>query len=58
MADIIICTKDELQPVADAIREKTGETESITIAEMPAKIRSITSGGSDSDLLIAEEASF
>lgn len=41
MADLILCEKEELTDVADAIREKTGETEEMQVSQMADKIRSI-----------------
>jgi len=40
---------DKLTNIADAIRAKTGESDLLTLDEMPDAIASITSGGSAVD---------
>lgn len=39
---------DKLSAIADAIRAKTGKTDSMTLAQMPTEIASITTGGGGS----------
>ena len=39
---------DKLKAIADAIRAKTGKTDSMTLAQMPTEIASITTGGGGS----------
>ena len=41
----LIVSQDKITAVADAIREKTSTTDTMTLDEMPAKISSISSGG-------------
>lgn len=36
---------DKLTAIADAIREKTGKADSLTLEQMPVDIRSITGSG-------------
>lgn len=51
---------DKLKAIADAIRDKTGKTEGLTLDQMPAEIASIESGGgggsgfTDGNLLFSE----
>lgn len=40
---------DKLTAIANAIRAKTGKTESLTLEQMPTEIESITTGGGSSD---------
>lgn len=40
---------DKLTAIADAIRAKTGKTESLTLDQMPTEISSITTGGGSSE---------
>lgn len=40
---------DKLSAIADAIREKTGESGTMTLAEMPDKIAGISGGGIEAD---------
>lgn len=47
---------NKLTDVADAIREKTGKTASMKLAEMPAEIRSIETGGSNVEALYEIDA--
>jgi len=51
MAEILIGNKSDLTPVADAIKEKTGSTEEMTLAQMAEAVRGIEPGG-DIDGLI------
>ena len=50
MADYLI-KGDTLKNIADAIREKNGETGSITASEMDDKIKAIPTGDGDSETL-------
>ena len=43
--ELIITEKDNLDNIADAIREQTGETELMSIKDIPSKIRTLSSGG-------------
>jgi hypothetical protein len=43
--ELIIANKTDITDIADAVREQTGETELMGIKEMPAKIRTLSSGG-------------
>lgn len=45
-----IVNSDYLTSIADAIREKTGSTDTFTIDQMPTAINSITTSGSDGSL--------
>lgn len=47
MADKVIVSREKLVAVADAVREKTGGTESLTLDEMPGTIVGIETGGGD-----------
>ena len=47
MADYVLEKKSDLTAIADAIREKSGLTEGITVAEMAALISAIESGGGE-----------
>ena len=40
---------DKLTAIANAIRAKTGKTESLTLEQMPTEIESIATGGGSSD---------
>ena len=42
---------DKIKAVADAIREKTNTTDSMTLDEMPTKITSIETGGNSDELV-------
>ena len=42
----LIVSQDKITAVADAIREKTSTTDTMTLDEMPGKISSISGGGS------------
>lgn len=44
--ELVITEKDNLDNIADAIREQTGETELMGIKDIPSKIRTLSSGGS------------
>lgn len=52
MADKVIVSRDKLVAVADAVREKTGNTESLTLDEMPGAIAGIDGGGEGDGLVI------
>lgn len=41
---------DKLRSIADAIREKTGKTDPLTLDQMPGEISGIESGGGAEDL--------
>ena len=45
MSEFVICEKNDLDAVADAIRGKTGKTEEMTLDQMPLEIASIIAGG-------------
>ena len=49
----VAITKEKLTAVADAIREKAGTTEELTLDEMPTKIAEIETGGGDVDCWIS-----
>lgn len=49
MADLVICNKQDLVAVADAVRSKTGESTGMKLEEIPSKISGI-SGSADSVL--------
>ena len=44
MADFIICEEQDLQNIADAIRQKTGSTETMMVSEMAEEINNISVG--------------
>ena len=44
MSELIISNKDDITDIADAIREQTGETDLLSLNEIPQKIRTISSG--------------
>ena len=48
---------DKLTAIADAIRGKTGKTETLTLAQMPGEIEGIQVGGAE-ELPSAEEVTF
>lgn len=52
MADKVIVSREKLVAVADAVREKTGGSESLTLDEMPGAIAGIESGGGDINALV------
>lgn len=52
MASKVIVTKNKLNAIGDAIREKTGKTSTYTLDEMPVKIRAISGNGSGSGATI------
>jgi hypothetical protein len=43
--ELIITEKENLTNIADAVREQTGETELMSINDIPSKIRALSSGG-------------
>jgi hypothetical protein len=45
MSEFVICEKNDLGAIADAIRDKTGKTEEMTLDQMPLEIASIVAGG-------------
>ena len=45
MDELIISKKEDITDIANAVREQTGETESMGIKEMPSKIRTLSAGG-------------
>ena len=45
MEELIISKKEDLDNIADAIREQTGETNPLTLKDMPSKISTLSSGG-------------
>ena len=45
MADIILCSNEELTDIANAIREKTGSSDLMSITDMPELINGISGGG-------------
>ncbi len=47
MSELIIANKEDIIDVADAVREKTGETNQMSIKDMANEIRTLSSGGSD-----------
>ena len=47
MSELIIAERSDIVAIADAVREKTGITESLTLGGMIDGIKSITSGGSE-----------
>lgn len=49
---------DKLSSIADAIRDKTGKTELLTLDQMPTEIAGIETGGGGSDLPTAEGVEF
>lgn len=51
----IICNIQELIDIANAIREKTGETLEMAISEMPTKIANIIGEGGDAEDALDEE---
>lgn len=46
MADLIIANKSDLTDIADAVREKTGETSPLSLNDMANEIRTLSVGGS------------
>ena len=44
MADMILCEREDLVAIADAVREQTGTINEMTLNEMPANIYSIRGG--------------
>ena len=64
MAELIIAEKQNLVDIADAIRAKTGTTESLSLSEMPSMVTGISGGmtlpeltneGTASDLLSGKQ---
>ena len=51
MSEFVICEKDELVNVADAIRGKTGKSEEMTLDQMVTEIEGISGGGVDDSVL-------
>lgn len=45
MSELIISQKEDLTNIAEAVREQIGETELMSIKEMPSKIRTLSVGG-------------
>lgn len=45
--EYLICNKQELIAIADAVREKTGNTDTYTVSELPDAIEAIEAGGSE-----------
>lgn len=45
MADLIVANKSDLVNIADAVRSKTGSTETMALDEMPTAISGISGGG-------------
>jgi hypothetical protein len=43
--EFLICDKQELIAIADAVREKTGNTDTYTVSELPDAIEAIEAGG-------------
>ena len=43
--ELVITEKDNIDNIADAVREQTGETELMSIKDIPSKIRTLSSGG-------------
>ena len=41
------CEKSELTAIADAIRSKSGKTDTLTLAQMPTEIESLSTGGGE-----------
>lgn len=48
---------DKLTAIGDAIREKTGKEDLLTLDQMPVEIRSIETGGGGGEELPAAEGS-
>lgn len=44
--EYLICDKQELIAIADAVRTKTGSTDTYTVSELPDAIEAIEAGGS------------
>lgn len=49
---------DKIKAIADAIRAKTGSTDTMTLAEMPSAISGIQSGGGDEELITALKVAY
>lgn len=47
MSELVIAEKQDLVDIADAIRTKTGTTDTFTLSEMPQIITSISGGGAE-----------
>ena len=45
MSELIITNKSDLVDIADAIRSQTGETNTMSIADMPLKIKTLSNSG-------------
>jgi hypothetical protein len=48
--EYLICDKQELVAIADAVRTKTGNTDTYTVSELPEAIEAIEAGGSGAEI--------
>jgi hypothetical protein len=55
MANFVICEREDLEAIADAIRDKTGSTDALSLGDMPIVIAEI---GENSGEIIAKEVNF
>ena len=55
MSELLIAERQDLQNIANAIREKTGKTDQMYISQMVTEIKSITGGSDTSDATATAE---